>query len=214
MYDLIDCKKQSHDTHSSTEHQLLDQCKTKRTESFFKCCEGHTLNNRRSSTGDELQSFDVFGKHLATSDLFQKYDRKDTCDKPYKFDICDEVTFLTYRITLERILVITLINVIYVMKSDSSLQDHIRTHTGDKTYKCDICGKGFNKNSSFQNDIRSHTCDKLHKSDIYSRVFSKNSLLQTHIRTHTVINLIIVMYVVKYLIRILAYRNTLEHIYW
>jgi hypothetical protein len=63
------------------------------TENFFKCCEGYNLNNRRSPTGDELQSFDVFGKNLATSDLFQKYDRKDTCDKPYKFDIFDEVRF-------------------------------------------------------------------------------------------------------------------------
>jgi hypothetical protein len=26
MYDLIDCKKQSPDTTSSTEHQILDQC--------------------------------------------------------------------------------------------------------------------------------------------------------------------------------------------
>ena len=63
MYDLIDCKKQSHDTTSSTEHQILDQCKTKITENFFKCCEGYTLNNRRSPTGDELQSFDVFRTH-------------------------------------------------------------------------------------------------------------------------------------------------------
>ena len=84
---------------------MLDQCKTKRTENFFKCCEGYILNNRRSPTGDELQSFDVFGKHLTTSDIFQNYDRKDGCDKPYKCDICDEVIFLTYRITLEHILV-------------------------------------------------------------------------------------------------------------
>jgi hypothetical protein len=41
MYDLIDCKKQSHDTTSSTEYQILDQCKTKTTENFFKCCEGY-----------------------------------------------------------------------------------------------------------------------------------------------------------------------------
>ena len=59
MDDLIDCRKQSHDTNSSTEHQILDQCKTKRADFFFKCGERYTLNNRRSSTGDELQSFDV-----------------------------------------------------------------------------------------------------------------------------------------------------------
>ena len=77
---IVDCKKQSHDTNSFTEHQMLDQCKTKRIENFFKCGEGYTLNNRRSPTGDELQSFDVFGKHLTTSDLFQNYDGLDTYD--------------------------------------------------------------------------------------------------------------------------------------
>jgi hypothetical protein len=47
-------KNQSDDTNSFTEHQILDQCKTKRTENFFKCGEGYTLNNRRLSTRDEL----------------------------------------------------------------------------------------------------------------------------------------------------------------
>ena len=68
MDDLIDCKKQSLDTNSSTEHQILDQCKTKRTENFFKYGDGHTLNNMKLPMGDELQSFDVFGKHLTTSE--------------------------------------------------------------------------------------------------------------------------------------------------
>ena len=70
MDDLIDCKKQSHDTNSFTEHHILVQCKTKRTENFFKCGEGYTLNKRRLSTGDELQSFDVFGKHLSVFKIF------------------------------------------------------------------------------------------------------------------------------------------------
>jgi hypothetical protein len=41
MDDMIDCKKQSHDANSFTEHQILDQCKTKRTENFFKWGEGY-----------------------------------------------------------------------------------------------------------------------------------------------------------------------------
>ena len=70
MDGLIDCKNQSHHTNSFTEHHILVQCKTKRTENFFKCGEGYTLNNRRLSTGDELQSFDVFGKHLSVFKIF------------------------------------------------------------------------------------------------------------------------------------------------
>ncbi|XP_062304750.1 zinc finger protein with KRAB and SCAN domains 8-like [Osmerus eperlanus] len=67
----------------------------------------------------------------------------------------------------------------------SSLQIHIRSHTGEETLKCPVCGKVFSKKPLLMVHMRTHTGEKPHQCSECGKAFSQRTSLRFHMRTHT-----------------------------
>jgi KRAB domain-containing zinc finger protein len=96
MHDLTGCNKKSCDRNNKKECQILDECKTIKTEHLFRCDQGDALDDMRLQNGDGIHAgdkpykSDICGKGFRQREDLQRHLRTQTGDKPYKGDICDK----------------------------------------------------------------------------------------------------------------------------
>lgn len=103
------------------------------------------------------------GPGIATVNIIATCLRNDCPDRPFMCSVCRRA-----------------------FSQQSTLTNHLKTHTGEKPYKCKICENNFRQLSTLNNHMKIHTGEKPYPCTYCPKQFRQKSTLTNHLRIHSV----------------------------
>ncbi|GFT77508.1 hypothetical protein NPIL_19751 [Nephila pilipes] len=66
----------------------------------------------------------------------------------------------------------------------ANVKRHVLTHTGERPFLCNVCGKGFIEKKNLATHMLNHTGERPHKCELCSKSFMRKDALKTHMIVH------------------------------
>ncbi len=76
-------------------------------------------------------------------------------------------------------------NTLASFKHSSSVKRHLRTHGGEKLFKCDLCEVQFSQSEKLKAHLSIYSEEKQFKCDLYQANFYRSDVLKAHKRIHS-----------------------------